>query len=67
MRSAEFWIREHPMVALCLSVTLLTLAVVGREAIDGTGGAILWFVLFVPSVVIGSVLLRVFWEIRRSG
>ena len=66
MRSAEFRIREHPIAALCLSVTLLLLANVARGAIDGAGGAILWFVLFVPSVMIGSVLLRVFWERRRG-
>lgn len=54
------------MAALCLSVALLVLANVARGAIDGLGGAILWFVLFAPAVMIGSVLLRVFWERRRS-
>jgi len=49
-----------------LSVSLLVLANIAREVIDGIGGGILWFVLFVPSVMIGAVLLRVFWERRRS-
>ena len=66
MRSAEVWIRERPLAALCLSLALLLLANVAREAIDGIEGRILWFVLFVPSVVIGGALLRVFWERRRN-
>ncbi len=66
MRGAEFRIREHPLAALCLSVSLLVLANIARGAIDGIGGSILWIVLFVPSVMIGAVLLRVFWERRRS-
>ena len=66
MRGAEFRIREHPVAALCLSVALLILANVARGAIAGAVGAILWFVLFIPSVMIGGVLLRIFWERRRS-
>ena len=66
MRGAEFRIREHPVAALCLSIALLILANVARGAIASAGGAILWFALFVPSVMIGSVLLRIFWEKRRS-
>ena len=67
MRSAKFRVREHPLAALCLCVALLLLANVAREAIDGIGGGILWALLFVPSVMIGAVLLRVFWERRRNG
>ena len=66
MRSAELRIREHPLAALCLSVSLLVLANIARGAMDGIGGGILWLALFAPSVLIGSVLLRVFWERRRS-
>ena len=66
MRSAELRIREHPLAALCLFVSLLVLANIARETIAGIGGGILWVVLFVPSVMIGSVLLRIFWERRRS-
>ena len=66
MRSTQFWIRQHPLVALCLSLALLLLVSVAREIIDGVGGRVLWFVLFVPSVVIGGTLLRVFWERRRD-
>ena len=66
MRSAELRIREHPLAALCACVALIFLANVAREAIDGIGGGLLWFILFVPSVMIGAVLLRVFWERRRD-
>ena len=65
MRGAELRIREHPVAALCFSVSLLVLANVARETLDGFGGMLVWLVLFVLSVMIGSVLLRVFWERRR--
>ncbi|WP_166397213.1 hypothetical protein [Rubrobacter marinus] len=52
------------MAALCLSLFLLVLANTVREAIDGIGGGVLWVALFVPAVMIGVVLLRVFWERR---
>ena len=66
LRSARFWIREHPLAALCACAALLLLANVAREVVGGIGGGLLWFVLFVPSVMVGGVLLRVFWERRRD-
>ena len=66
MKSTQFWIRQHPLAALCLCIALILLANVARELIDGIGGGLLWFVLFIPSVMIGGVLLRVFWERRRD-
>ena len=66
LRAAEVRIREHPLAALCVCLTLFVLANVARTTLDGFGGIVLWAVLFLPSVMIGSVVLRVFWDRRRS-
>ena len=37
-----------------------------RTEKSGFGGFVLWVALLVPAVMIGGVLLRVFWERKRD-
>lgn len=65
MRGLESRVRERPLVFLLLSVALLILASVAREAMSGVVGLLVWLVLFVPAVVLLAALLRVYWERKR--